>query len=115
MRRRRYIDPPNDERCQATIVYRDKSLARCGRRKSPGNPLYCFQHVTPAMPSTVSPWPEGDRYIGQPCRVPGLEPSFVVRAAYLSGGFVPSLHLETVDGRSEAVFRFADTSLASDA
>lgn len=41
--KRRFIDAPDDERCTATIVYKDKSLARCGRYKKVG--CLCTQHA----------------------------------------------------------------------
>jgi len=44
--RRRYVDPPNVERCSATILMADGSLAQCGRRKACRR-NECWQHAAP--------------------------------------------------------------------
>jgi len=41
-RKRRFIDAPIDERCEASIVLKDGSGAQCGRRKREES--FCFQH-----------------------------------------------------------------------
>lgn len=41
--KRRFIDALADERCTWTVVLRDGSEARCGRRKTSGP--YCTQHT----------------------------------------------------------------------
>jgi len=41
---RRFVDAPNDDRCQADIRLRDGSGAQCGRRRQVGDTQYCSQH-----------------------------------------------------------------------
>ncbi len=41
---RRFVDAGRGERCAATIVLRDNTLAQCGRRRSVG--ALCTQHET---------------------------------------------------------------------
>lgn len=48
-KRRIYRDPPLMDRCSATIVLRDGSLAQCGRRRREG--IYCWQHAKSRAPS----------------------------------------------------------------
>lgn len=43
MKRRRFIDAPQGERCKAGVTLRDGSKAQCGRRKKDGD--FCTQHA----------------------------------------------------------------------
>ncbi len=43
-RRRRYTAAPDDNRCEQDIVLKDKSHARCMKRKAP-NSRFCVQHA----------------------------------------------------------------------
>lgn len=43
MNKRRFIDAPTEERCEATVTLTDGSLAQCGRYRKRGN--LCTQHA----------------------------------------------------------------------
>jgi len=47
--RRRFNDAPFDERCCASIQFRDGSRAQCGRRRTQGR-YHCWQHDAGAPP-----------------------------------------------------------------
>ena len=40
---RRFTAPPNEQRCQGAVIYKDGSGAQCMHRKQPGRD-YCRQH-----------------------------------------------------------------------